>query len=69
MALQLDDRTLSRRSVGKSSVQVVEFENFYVPPGRSTLTIAGDYAVPGEGDDRKLAFALYGFEIRALGDN
>lgn len=69
MELRLDDQTLSRRSVDKSSVQVVEFENFVVPSGRSTLTVAGNFAVPGDGDDRKLAFALYGFEMRALEDN
>ena len=70
VTLQLNDRALSKRSVDKSSTQVVEFDNFYVPSGQSTLTLAGDFAVPGGGDDRKLAFALYGFEMKALdGDN
>jgi len=66
MTLLLNEQSLSRRSVDNSSVQVVEFENFSVPPGRSVLTIAGDHAVPGGGDDRKLAFALYGFEMQAI---
>jgi len=69
LTLKLNEQSLSNRSVDKSSVQVVEFESFYLPPGQSTLTLAGDYGVPGGGDDRKLAFALYGFEMRALGDN
>jgi hypothetical protein len=60
-----DQQPLNQHLDGSS--QVVEFESFSLPPGSTTVTLTSDAVSAGISDDRKLAFALYGFELRTLG--
>ncbi len=65
LTVRLDAQVLATRTLDGSN-QVVEIENVVLPPGPTVLTLAGEGALPGGGDGRLLAFALYGLELRTL---
>jgi len=65
VTVRLDARVLGAKTLD-GSIQMLEFDNVLLPPGQSMLTLSGEAASPGGGDGRLLAFALYGFDVRAL---
>lgn len=65
LAVQVGDRLFPMQSLDGSN-QVVEFEDFVLPPGQTILALTSDAVSPGTDDERLLSFALYGLELRAL---
>ena len=65
LTVRLDAQVLATR-VLDGTTEVLDIENVLLPPGRSVLVLAGEGISPGGGDGRRLAFALYGLELRAL---
>ncbi len=65
LTVRLDGHVVATQSLNGSS-QMVMFKSLLLPPGAAILTLAGDATSPGGKDNRLLAFALYGLELRAL---
>jgi hypothetical protein len=65
LTVRLGPQILATQPLDGSN-QVVEFQNFILPPGTTVLTLASNAVSPGGGDDRLLSFALYGLELRTL---
>jgi hypothetical protein len=65
LTIRLGSQVIATKPLDGTS-QVLEFDEFPLPPGQSILTFAGKATSPGVVDERQLCFALYGLELRTL---
>lgn len=66
LEVRLDQNVIAARELDGSAQSVISHE-FLILPGRTVLTLASDADIgPNPADSRRLAVALYGFELRAL---